>query len=95
MEIYASACFPLPGVLTSRPLFAQEFYTVVGVRYGVRRVFEWHIDVEDGAQWRQLASAPCNEEGCEEEETKEEGRNARLSGESRFPVVTMLASFPR
>lgn len=61
----------------------------------MRRVFEWHIDVEDGAQWRQLASVPCNEEGCEEEEAKEEGRNARLSGESRFPVVTVLASFPR
>lgn len=50
MEIYASACFPLPGVLTSRPLFAQEFYTVVECAEYSNGISTWKM-AHNGDNW--------------------------------------------
>lgn len=53
MEIYASACFPLPCVLTSRPLFAQEFYTVVECAEYSNGISTWKM-AHNGDNWLPL-----------------------------------------
>lgn len=53
MEIYASACFPLPSVLTSRPLFAQEFYMVVECAEYSNGISTWKM-AHNGDNWLPL-----------------------------------------
>lgn len=85
MEIYASACFPSPLATLIRSGILYE--CVPSIRMAYRR----------GAQWRQLASARCNEKGCKGTRRKEKGRNARSSCVSlvEFPETVLLTSFPR